>query len=221
MALNTTTLKNDLYNSFYNVKYWSSTQPENDEGVTKGCAELLADAIESFINSGTINTTINITITSLLGAQTTAIINGSYGTITAPPASSLSSKIAILFLTTCREDWNTFPSLLADEINTYFKNSTVQIPVYPPAYIPTVPGSKKQIDSDPGKTNLQQAITSAFTTQNIDWDTSLEFVKNGLNTFITQTNIIKTIDAGTMLDGSIWVNTPPPPLQTYGEGTIS
>lgn len=220
MALNTTTLKNDLYTSFYNVKYWSSTQPENNEGVTKGCAELLADAIESFINSGTINTSVKITITSPLGVQTTATIAGSNGVITAPPATSLSSKIATLFLTTCRQDWNIFPALLADEINTYFKDSTIQIPVYPVAYIPAAPGSKKQIDSDPGKTALEQAIKSAFTTQNITWDTSLEFIKEGINTFITQTNIIKTIDAGTMIDTSTWVNTPLP-IQTYGEGTIS
>ena len=217
VALDDDTLKNDLYNSFYNVKYWSSTQPENDEGVTKGCAELLAEAIESYINSGEIDTTIAITITSPFGVVTTATISGSEGIITAPPSSSLASQIATLFLTTCREDWTIFPPLLANHINSYFKNSTIQIPTYTAGYTPTVPGFKYQIESDAGLVDLQQAITNTFTTQDIDWDTALDFMKEGLSTFITQTNIIKTIDAGTMADTSTWVNTP----TTNGQGTIS
>jgi hypothetical protein len=175
------------------------------------CATKMASAIQSYIQSGSVITSVAITITlpTPPGGTTPGTVSGINGIITAPSTASLESQLYSAFQQT---DWNTVYSIISNAINTYFKQCTVAITQY---ISPTVgTGSSTLIASDPGLSALSSSIQTAFMQDN--WTTVVSNIQSAIKTFITQTNIIKTIDSGTVPVQS-WTNT----ISTNGQGTIS
>ncbi len=201
MALADSTFLTDLQNAFKTTKW--SDPPSN------GCAEKLASAIKSYIESGKVNTTVAITVTPPFGPPYSSTASGTNGSVSASASASLAAQFASLFLLT---SWTTIPASISTYINTYFKNITISITTYQAPTIGT--GSIFQVNSDSGVNNLTTKLTSAF--QKTSWDDCASDIKDGVKTFITQSNIILTIDSGTVPANS-WTNT----SGTHGQGTIS
>ncbi|HRZ18861.1 MAG TPA: hypothetical protein P5136_02280 [Methanofastidiosum sp.] len=170
------------------------------------CANSLASAIKSYIESGKVNTTVTATVTHPFppGGSHVQTLHGINGTITAPASSSLANNIKIAFQSTA---WASCASSLASYVNTYFKQCTVSISSYSDA---TGHGSSTSIASDPGLAALITGITSTFNLNS--WDIAVTTLRTHIKTFITQTNIVKTTDSG---------SSPPQSWKGPGQGTIS
>ena len=170
-----------------------------------GCADKLATAVDTYVLTGTVNTTVTGVVTPPIPATPYPATGVGVGSVVPPSKTLMVPNFITAFASIV---WVTVGTLVATGINTYLiasiastTDSAILIGSGTGPVVPT------------GLAVLTTSLTTAFTTSGptSSWDLLSTDIKNAVKLFIT-TSIITTADAG-VVPPNAWVGT--------GTGTIS
>jgi len=188
MALNDGGFISDLTNAF-NQDSWDI------------CANLFATAVKSYLDTGSIMTTVIATVVPPVGPSYVIASQGNGIVITIPPA-GLYASFAAAFL---GDNWSTASTSIANAINTYVISCTATISSYTAPLV----GSGTGPIVATGLAGLISGTINAFNQDS--WSTFATVMTTSVKTFIT-TCTITTADLGVV---------PPASWTGVGTGTIS
>jgi len=194
MALVVATLKNDIKTSFQATD-WTV------------CANQLGLAIDTFIQSGIVTTTVTGVVTPPTGSTFTAAGTGTANSISTTGLGALQALIISKF-TNQATVWADIGPALASAISTDVATGTVTTTVTG-VLVGTGIGNPGCINDAAGLGTLNSDLTAAFTAQafSSDWDDVADKIGDAIDTYL-KAAIVTTIDSGTT-----------PPVSWVGSGT--
>lgn len=190
MALSVPTLTNALITAFAATQ-WTDFSNQ------------FADAVDAFVLSGTVTTSITATQTYPNGS-TAPVVYTATGTITTSAKSGIVSACLTAFASSA---WGAIAAIVTPSISTLISTATIAtIADGAPGIVGT--GSGTAVPT--GDSALQSSLNAAFTGPG-DWPQVGSDIANAINTFVT-TAIVNTTDTGTV---------PPASWTGPGIGSIS
>lgn len=156
-----------------------------------GCANKIATAIDTFILTGTVNTTVTGTVVPPPPAVPYIIIGAGIGIVTSTTLPALQSSIVSAFTSPL---WATVGPAIANAINAHIIACTVSTTITG-ALVGTGAGASGVAVVPTGIAVLISGIITAFTTPGIIWTAVAAQMALSIYTFLT-TAIINTNDAG-------------------------
>jgi len=180
MALVVATLKNDIKTAFQATD-WAV------------CTTQLANAIDTYIKSGTVTTTVNVTFSPPIGG--TAIATGVATAINTTGLATMQASILAKFQSASTM-WADLGPSIATAISTNVKTGTVTTTVTGGA-TGTGTGLPGCINDTAGLSGLIANITTAFTTQAFasDWGAVSDKIGDSIDQYL-KAAIVTTTDSG-------------------------
>jgi len=178
------------------------------------CATQISNAIDTYIKSGAVNTTVTGVVTPPTGPPFTLVGSGApagASNIVTTGLGALQSQLIAKFTNTATL-WADLGPVMASAISTDVATGTVTT-IVSGALTGTGIGNPGCIVDAAGLGGLISGITAAFTTQayNIDWNACATQIANSIDTYL-KAAIVTTIDNG---------NVPPVSWVGTGVGTIA